>query len=435
MVKKDTPKSAVKRGLRIGKLAATLSGSYLGYQFQNLFREKDQDGQRKLDFQKRASRQVRRELQELKGPVMKLGQMLSNQEAMIPKDVLDELAGLQMHAPAMHPTLARAQFKTSCGKPPEEVFDEFSTTPFAAASLGQVHRAVTRKGRTVAVKIQYPAIKTAITNDFKLLRAATVGGGIRSYLTKSMLDELESVIVSETDYQREAANLSMFRKALKPLGYVRVPKPLPKYSTGRVLTMSMLDGEHLEDWLERNPSRELRDRLGARLFELFYYQIHVVGVLHADPHPGNYLFSGDGDIGLVDFGCVKEIPPEIAEVLNTIALSGPTLGDQTADRLVDLLWQGEAPDEAGERRKNIENSFEFSKLVIPPKGSPAAKVDFGDLSIFQELTKLSKSIIESKQTQAQFLFVCRAEMGLYNLLHRLQAKVDTRAVIDRVLSL
>jgi predicted unusual protein kinase regulating ubiquinone biosynthesis (AarF/ABC1/UbiB family) len=156
MVDKDTPEGAVTRGLRIGKLAASLSGSYFGYQFQNLLQGGDEGGRRKLDYQKQVSRQVRRELQQLKGPVMKLGQMLSSQETLIPKEALEELSGLQLHAPPMHPTLARAQFRASFGKNPEEVFREFSATPFAAASLGQVHQAVTRKGEAVAVKIQYP---------------------------------------------------------------------------------------------------------------------------------------------------------------------------------------------------------------------------------------------------------------------------------------
>ncbi|MEM7011574.1 MAG: AarF/UbiB family protein, partial [Verrucomicrobiota bacterium] len=210
MVDSKTPKGSVNRGLRIGKLAASLSGSYVGYQIQNLLKGELERGQRKLNYQKKASRRIRRELQELKGPVMKLGQMLSSQDALIPKEAMEELADLQMHAPPMHPTLARTQFRTSLGKNPETVFKEFSSKPFAAASLGQVHRALTRKGERVAVKIQYPAIKTAVKNDFRLLRAATAGGGLGSYFGKNLLDELESIILSETDYVREADNLDRF---------------------------------------------------------------------------------------------------------------------------------------------------------------------------------------------------------------------------------
>src|SRR5688572_15930848 len=166
MVSKDRPQSRIGRGLRIGKLGLSLTGSYLGYQFQNLFLDDRERPEKRKSFQKKAAQQIRKELESLKGPVMKLGQVLSMQSQMLPEEVLSELANLQMRAPAMHPTLARAQFKASFGKFPEEVFWEFSPEPFAAASLGQVHRAVTKAGEKVAVKIQYPAIRTAIEHDF-----------------------------------------------------------------------------------------------------------------------------------------------------------------------------------------------------------------------------------------------------------------------------
>lgn len=430
MVGPDTPEKALTRGLRVGKLAASLTGSYLGYQFQNLLRS-DEAGERKLAYQKKASQRIRLELQELKGPIMKLGQMLSNQEAEIPREALAELAGLQMHAPPMHPTLARAQFRSSFGKNPEEVFEEFTTTPFAAASLGQVHRAVTKKGDPVAVKIQYPAIKKAVKSDFKLLRAATVGK-LKQYMTKSMLDELETIVSAETNYCREADYLAQFRKGLKPLGYVEVPKPYAKLSSERVLTMSFLEGEHLEDWLAKEPSQEVRNRLGTRLFELFYFQIHKLGALHSDPHPGNYLFCGKGRIGLIDLGCVKEIPPQVAKSLRILAQCDGTLTRKKAREVVDVLWEGKPEGKQAERFANLDACFEFLQMVIPPSSSSCTKVTFGD-ALFKELTKLNRAILESKQTLPEFIFVCRAELGLYNLLHRLGAEVNTRAEIEKVL--
>src|SRR5262249_45862549 len=153
---------------RLGKLGLTLTGSYLGYQAQNLFLAQEQRSERQHRFQRKASRRIRQELQTLKGAAMKIGQIFSLQTHALPEDAIEELANLQMHAPAMHPTLARAQFKSSIGKYPEEVFRDFDPEPFAAASLGQVHRAVTLTGENVAVKIQYPAIRASIESDFKL---------------------------------------------------------------------------------------------------------------------------------------------------------------------------------------------------------------------------------------------------------------------------
>jgi len=134
MVNKPPQTGAVARGFRLGKLGLTLPGSYLGYQVQNLFLGENEERQHR--FQQRSSKRVREELGSLKGAAMKLGQILSLQTRALPEAVIRELAGLQMHAPGMHPTLARAQFKASLGKAPEEVFRDFEEVPFAAASLG-----------------------------------------------------------------------------------------------------------------------------------------------------------------------------------------------------------------------------------------------------------------------------------------------------------
>ena len=161
---KDSP---TRRALRMASMTAGISGSYLGYLAQSVFLGEEARGKKLKSTHARAGRRMSADLQELRGPAMKLGQLLSMQEGVLPDEAVMELANLQRSAPGMHPSLVRAQFKASMGAPPEAVFASFEETPFAAASLGQVHRAVTRKGELVAVKIQYPGIKDAVHNDFK----------------------------------------------------------------------------------------------------------------------------------------------------------------------------------------------------------------------------------------------------------------------------
>ena len=272
MVTKAPQPGALTRGLRLGKLGLSLTGSYLGYQAQNLFLGASEQRQRR--FRQASSQRVRAELGALKGAAMKLGQLLSLQTQSLPEDVVRELAALQMQAPGMHPTLARAQFKGALGEYPEEVFAEFELEPFAAASLGQVHRAVTRNGETVAVKIQYPAIRTAIQNDLKLLRSATLPAQVSGHFPRAILDEVQRGFLEETDYLHEGKNLEFFGPALAGFRHITVPKVHWDTTSERVLTMSFVEGDVLETFLERKPTAALRNLLGQRLVELFYFQIH-----------------------------------------------------------------------------------------------------------------------------------------------------------------
>lgn len=433
MVNPGYPEGAASRGLHIGKLAAKLTGSYLGYQIQNAFQSKDDRDDRKRKYQQSASRYIREELQMLKGPVMKLGQALSTQGFMLPEEALKELAALQMHAPAMHPTLARAQFKTSYGKFPEQVFKHFSREPFAAASLGQVHKAVTRDDQEVAIKIQYPAIRASVKSDFKLLRTAVTAGQLSGYLTREMLNEIESIITVETDYVQEADNLNKFHHGLLPLSYVDVPEPFTEFSTDRVLTMSYLEGMHIDAWLACSPSEASRDRLGARLFELFYYQFLVMGALHADPHPGNYLFTKDDEIGLIDLGCVKQIDPKVIEAIPVFVTStGPRLSEEKVGLISQLIWSDRDQLDGEQARKVIDSVFHFVRLIFPEKNAGHQVVDFGDTAIFDALAGTLKEVIECRLTCPELFFFMRAEMGLYNMLHRLGARVDTRRVYEGV---
>src|SRR5262249_18317497 len=148
----------------------------------------------------------------------------------------------------MHPSLARAQFRGSLGRAPEDVFRSFEPEPFAAASLGQVHHAVTKKGEPVVVKIQYPGIRDAIAGDFRWVRTLNIGTQLSRLIPKDVIDELEVQIMAETDYTREAKNIAFFRERLSDTDWMTVPRVWPELSTDRVLTMSLVEGKYLEDY-------------------------------------------------------------------------------------------------------------------------------------------------------------------------------------------
>jgi len=430
MVSKDRPQSRIGRGLRIGRLGLSLTGSYLGYQFQNLFLKERDRPEKRMSFQKNAARQIRKELESLKGPVMKLGQMLSMQSHILPEEVLSELANLQMRAPAMHPTLARAQFKASFGKFPEEVFREFTPEPFAAASLGQVHRAITKAGEAIAVKIQYPAIRTAIEQDFKLLRSASFPMRLTGHATEAMIAEVERGMLQETDYVNEGRNIDSFRERLKSLDYVCVPRVHWDLSTDRVLCMSFIRGEPLPDFLARNkPSQEARNQLGIRLLKLFNMQLHRMDQIHADPHPGNYLIDSDGTIGLVDFGCVKQFSPEFIELMRAFEERAWLRGNEQARRMVYLIWGAEASRKPRLARQLLDQAIEFYEMLFPGASGRTPVVDFGSDKVLKAIFRIWNDCLRAKTVNPEFAFYSRAEMGLYNLLHLLRARIDTSAVL------
>jgi predicted unusual protein kinase regulating ubiquinone biosynthesis (AarF/ABC1/UbiB family) len=431
LVKKIIQPGALARGFRLGKLGLTLSGSYLGYQAQNLWLGEERRAERQQRFQQRASRRVRKELQSLKGAAMKLGQIFSLQTHALSEDALKELATLQMHAPAMHPSLARAQFKSSFGKYPDEFFREFDPEPFAAASLGQVHRAVTKSGEKVAVKIQYPAIRASIENDFKLLRSATFPSRLTGHTPTALFDEIERGFIEETDYVHEGKNLDFFGTGLSDFSYLTIPRAYWDLTTVRVLTMSFVEGLTMSAFLKAKPSQAIRDSIGTHLVELYYFQLHKLKTVHADHHPGNYLFQEDGRIGLVDFGCVKRIAFDATDLINCVVARTWRDSENAARHALGLVFGRNVPFRRA--HKTLPMLEEMAE-ILHPEGDQSV-VNFGNAKMLHTLGGAMGVILRDKLANPEFAFISRADLGLYSLLHQLHAHVNCKEIWRRVVKM
>ena len=200
---------------------------------------------------------------------------------------------------------------TDLKHPAEKLFAQFESEAFAAASLGQVHRAILDNGQHLAVKIQYPGINIAIKNDMALMRGIARGMP-NSKLILDSLVEIETRLMEEVDYKIEAKNTQWFRQNIKMEG-IFVPKVYPEFSAQRVLTTEFIKGLHLDDWLATKPSKTQRNQMAQRLYDLFYYSSQELQCLHADPNPGNYLFHKDGSITVIDFGCVRKMSNQFTQ--------------------------------------------------------------------------------------------------------------------------
>ncbi len=248
-----------------------------------------------------------------KGPLMKVAQLLSMVPGLLPEPYARALAKLSSQAPAMGPFFVKRRLRSELGDAWENNFSSFSLQASYAASLGQVHEAQGLGGGRLAVKIQYPNLPSIFLADFDHLSRLLKGLG-RHYgsldLTKA-LEEIKERLWEEMDYGREAQNMLVFQQLFGASSCVSVPKPVVSLSTSRLLTMEYREGQPLEEACKL--PQDLRDELGARLLESWFKPFFSKGILHGDPHPGNFSFSWDGQVILYDFGCMRQFQPSFVE--------------------------------------------------------------------------------------------------------------------------
>jgi len=280
------------------------------------------------------------------------------------------------------------------------------------------------------VKIQYPAIRTAIENDLKLLRSATLPAQLSGHFPGAILDEIRRGFLEETDYLREGKNIDFFRQELRHFSWLSIPRVHWDITTDRVLTMSFVEGSSVGDFLKSKPPRAVCDLIGNRLFELYYFQVHRLKTLHADHHPGNYLFQPGGEIGLVDFGCVKRITFDASDLIRCCVARTWSKGPQQAQHVLKLLFGKQvAPAKA---RKLIAALDDMVDILFPKPSVREQLADFGEPKLLRALTRALQAAVRDKLTNPEFAFISRAELGLYSLAHRLGARINGRAVWRRV---
>lgn len=265
---------------------------------------------------KKTAEAMLKTLGEMKGLPLKLGQMASYIDGLAPPGYEERfkqtLKKLQAKAPPLSPEAAVKVVTEDLGAPPTEIFSEWESEPFAAASIGQVHHATTRGGDRVAVKVQYPGIDKAIENDLKsvsLLEAMMSPVG-RRYHTKEGLDEIKSVFMTELDYTREAAIADVFRRIHAEDPEIVIPHVHQSLSTKRVLTCELIGGDDYTTFCA-NASQEDKNAAAQTIWRFMMRALMKHAVLYADPHPGNYRFLGGGKVAFLDFGCHKEMPHDL----------------------------------------------------------------------------------------------------------------------------
>jgi predicted unusual protein kinase regulating ubiquinone biosynthesis (AarF/ABC1/UbiB family) len=290
------------RMARFARVGAGLSGAAASFGANALFSPGDAEA--------RNARALKEALGRLKGPLMKVAQMFATVPDLLPPQFAAELTELQANAPAMGPAFVRRRMAAELGPDWRERFDDFDLTPAAAASLGQVHRARAHDGRALAVKLQYPEMQSAIESDLGQLRA--VMGLLRQMTsavdTREVVTEIAARLREELDYVHEARAMTLYRAYFADRDDIAVPAPHGDLSTGRLLTMDWMEGRGLASF--KPADLDTRNRVARLLFEAWWTPLTHIGVIHGDPHLGNYSFTeGAGRLNLLDFGCIRVFPP------------------------------------------------------------------------------------------------------------------------------
>ncbi|MCB8874694.1 ABC1 kinase family protein [Acidisoma silvae] len=254
---------------------------------------------------------LRQVLGGLKGPLMKVAQILTTIPDALPPEYAAELSELQANAPSMGWPFVRRRMAGELGPDWQSRFQTFAQEAAAAASLGQVHKAVLPDGQVVACKLQYPDMPSTVEADLRQLKIAMaiyhrMDNAIQH---DEIYKELSERLREELDYEREAAQMRLYQAMLAEVADVHVPTPIADLTTNRLLTMTWLDGGSLQRWLDTEPSLEARNRVAEALFRAWYVPFYRYGVIHGDPHLGNYQVRPDGSVNLLDFGAIRVFPP------------------------------------------------------------------------------------------------------------------------------
>lgn len=362
-------------------------------------------------------------LTQLRGTALKLAQMVGMEQDFLPDSYRKELEKSFHQVPPLNRVLVRKVILDELKQTPEKIFAQFDANAFAAASLGQVHKAKLDDGTDVAVKVQYPGINISIKSDLTMIRGVARGIS-NTHLILQSLDEVEARLMEEVDYRIEAQNTQWFQDHVTLKG-ISIPQVYPDFSSQRVLTTELIQGMHLDDWLATKPSKTQRDKTAQLLYDFFIHSSKELQCLHADPNPGNYLFHKDGSITVIDFGCVRHLSDTFTDVF-------PRLLIAYMDDNPEALFP--AYEEIGMLYEDNDNNLyqdtlrPFGQWVTLPFKEES--FDFGKHSNYtqqgKEPMKHIHDMVDVNHIATEFIFHNRTIYGLFQIFEKMGATVRLR---------
>jgi predicted unusual protein kinase regulating ubiquinone biosynthesis (AarF/ABC1/UbiB family) len=421
------PVSKVQRAAKFISTGAKVGGNYVKHYAKKIVNPSLE----KEKLHQENAEDIYKSLSQLKGSALKVAQMMSMDKNILPRAYQDKFTMAQYSAPPLSYPLVVKTFQKYFSQSPEQLFDTFTRSAVNAASIGQVHQA-TQKGRTLAVKIQYPGVADSVSSDLKLVRPFALR--LLNMNEKELdhyMEEVEERLLEETDYLLEVRRSREISQACSNIPNLSFPKYYDEFSSERIITMDWISGRHIKEWMETGPSQDQKNKIGQALWDFYHFQVHQLMQVHADPHPGNFIVQEEGTLGIIDFGCVKVIPQDFYHgYFSLIKKELVVKEDELNQIFYDLEFISDRDTE--EEKKYFKGVF---KEMISLLGKPfhADQFDFANDSYFEQIFQLGdrisnqKMFKKSRQARGSKhgLYINRTYFGLYNLLNQLQAKVTT----------
>ncbi len=421
------PVSKVQRAAKFISTGAKVGGNYVKHYAKKMVNP----SMNKDELHQNNASDIYNSLSELKGSALKVAQMMSMDKNLLPRAYQDKFTMAQYSAPPLSYPLVVKTFQKYFQQTPEQLFDTFTRSAVNAASIGQVHQA-TKGGKTLAIKIQYPGIADSVSSDLRLVRPFALR--LLNMNEKELdhyMGEVEERLLEETDYNLEIARSREISEACAHIPNIRFPKYYDALSSEQIITMDWIEGKHIKEWMDTQPSQAARNQVGQALWDFYHHQVHNLNQVHADPHPGNFIIQEDGTLGIIDFGCVKVIPKDFYTGYFSLIKKDLLINEAELNQIFyDLEFISNKDTE-------VEKAY-FSSVfseMIALLGTPfhVEKFDFSDNDFFNQIFQLGDRIANDKMfrksNQARGsrhgLYVNRTYFGIYNLLNQLHAEVVT----------
>ncbi len=404
-----------RRFMKLASMTASIATKTVSNSIRNFNADEEQKNEARSKLFQDIGVQIADTLGEMKGAVMKVGQIASQYKDIFPPEVAKAIAKLQRQAPAMPFADIKRQVEKELGKPLDQIFRHFEEQPFAAASIGQVHKATLPNGNEVVVKVQYPGVDEACESDLKQVRLALRLMGVLKVdkkLQDRLFKEIQDSLHEELNYEIEAQNLQVFKTFHQALDTkIIIPKVFTDFSSRRILTLSLEKGESIETASAWDLST--RNEIGRRLILALGQQIFFLKRFHCDPHPGNFAFREDGSVIIYDFGGVKTLSNEIITHYKTLIRAAR---QQDLSTIEDHLIALEALSEKGKFPEELYKAW--LEVLLRPL---TTEYDFAENSAHHDGVKLVKKSLkywDVFKPSPDTLMVNRTVSGQYwNLIH------------------